>query len=59
MVTYKLLAKLVDSQMDGAEGASTNLLLYQILVYAMFCSAVVTAVAVFGAGIERFLLRRM
>ena len=57
MATYKLLTELVDGQMNRAEGAPTDLLLYQILVYAVLCGAVVATVTVLGASIECFLVR--
>lgn len=50
-----LLAILVDGEVDGAKGATANLLLDQVLVDAVLGGAVVFAVAVLGAGIEGFL----
>lgn len=50
-----LLAILVDSEVDGAERAAANLLLDQVLVDAVLGGAVILAVAVLGARIERFL----
>lgn len=48
------LAILVDSQVDSAEGAAADLLLDQILVDAVLGGAVILAVAVLGARVERF-----
>lgn len=45
----------VHGKMNGAEGASTNLLLYSILVDAMDCSTVIFAIRVLGASMKRFL----
>jgi len=50
-----LLAILVDGEVDSAERAAANLLLDQVLVDAVLGAAVILAVAVLGAGIERFL----
>ena len=50
-----LLAILVDGQVDGAERAAPDLLLDQVLVDAVLGGAVIFAVAVLGARIERFL----
>ena len=50
-----LLAVLVDGEVDGAEGATANLLLDQVLVDAVLGAAVILAVAVLGARIEGFL----
>ena len=48
-------SKLINRKMDGAKRASTNFLLDCVLIYAVYCSAIVFAVAVFRMGIERFL----
>lgn len=50
------MAILVDSQVDSAEGAAADLLLDQVLVDAVLGGAVILAVAVLGARVERFLL---
>ena len=50
-----LLAILVDGEVDGAKGATANLLLDQVLVDAVLGGAVIFAVAVLGARIEGFL----
>lgn len=50
-----LLAILVDGEVDCAKGAAPNLLLDQVLVDAVLGGAVIFAVAVLGARIERFL----
>lgn len=43
--------------MNGAEGASPNLLFDNVLIDTMFCNAVILACDIFGACIERFLRR--
>ena len=50
------MAILVDSQVDSAEGAAADLLLDQVLVDAVLGGAVILAVAILGARVERFLL---
>lgn len=50
-----LQAILVDGEVDGAERASPNLLLDQVLIDAVLGGAVIFAVAVLGARIEGFL----
>jgi len=54
--TYKFMAKLISGQMNGPKRTTANLLLYEVLVYTMFGGAVITAVAIFGSRIERFLM---
>jgi hypothetical protein len=49
------LTVLVDGEVDSSKGAATNLLLDQVLVDAVLGAAVILAVAVLGARIERFL----
>ena len=56
-IPHIFLAILVDGQVDGAEGAAADLLLDQVLVDAVLGGAVILAVAVLGARVERFLLR--
>ena len=55
-IPHIFLAILVDCQVDGAEGAAADLLLDQVLVDAVLGGAVILAVAVLGARVERFLL---
>ena len=55
-IPHIFLAILVDGQVDGAEGAAADLLLDQVLVDAVLGGAVILAVAVLGARVERFLL---
>jgi hypothetical protein len=52
--TYKFLAILVHSQVNGAEAAAADLLLDHILVYPVHGGAVVVAAAIVRAGIEGF-----
>ena len=52
---YIFIAKLVSSQVDGAKGASSNLLLDDILVDTVLCRAVVLARPILGAGVQCFL----
>lgn len=55
-IPHIFLAILVDSQVDSAKGAAADLLLDQVLVDAVLGGAVILAVAVLGARVERFLL---
>jgi len=55
-IPHIFLAVLIDSQVDSAEGAAADLLLDQVLVDAVLGGAVILAVAVLGARVERFLL---
>lgn len=57
MDPHIFLAVLVNGKVDGAEGASTNLLLDEILVDAVLGGAVIFGIAIFGARIEGFLGR--
>lgn len=41
--TYKFIAVLILGEVDGAEGAPTNLLLDHILVYAVYSSTIIIA----------------
>jgi hypothetical protein len=55
MDPHIFVAVLVHSQMYGAKGAPSNLLLDQVLVDTMLGGSVILAVAVLGPRVERFL----
>jgi len=42
---------LVDSEMDSAKGASSNLLLDDVLIDAMLRSAIILTIRVFGSSV--------
>lgn len=55
VVPHIFLSILVHCQMYGAKRPPSDLLLYQVLVDAVFGCAIILAVAVLGACIECFL----
>lgn len=46
---------LINSQVNCSEGTSSNLLFDYILIDAMDCTSFILAIAVFRAGMQRFL----
>lgn len=57
MDPHIFVAILVDGEVHGAKGAAADLLADQVLVDAVLGGAIILAVAVLGAGIERLLRR--
>lgn len=56
--THIFFTILIDCYMDSAEGTATNLLLYDILINAVFGTSIILTGDVLGSGIECFLLSR-
>ena len=54
-ISYKLGPILIHCQVDGAKGASPNLLINYVLVDAVLGGAIVFAVAVLGSRVQRLL----
>lgn len=55
MVTYKFMTILIDGDMDCAERAPANLLLYHILIDPMFSNTIILTGDILGVCIERLL----
>lgn len=55
--SYKFIAILIKSQVDGAERASSQLLLDLILIDPVYGSTIVLAVRVFRTSMKRLLHR--